>query len=87
MGRGKLFPLGSPEAQVEQADFLVLDLQEFALVGNDLLQTRDFRGQPRQARVLGLQALEGLAGRGGQRVERNHIMRITYIRRMTYTKH
>ena len=27
LGRGKLFALGSPEAEVEQADFLVLELR------------------------------------------------------------
>jgi hypothetical protein len=84
LGRGKLFALGSPEAQVEQADFLVLDLQEFDLFLNDLRLARVLGDQ---ARVLGLQALEGLAGFGWQRVERNHIIRITYIIRTTYTQH
>ena len=78
LGRGKLFALGSPEAQVEQADFLVLDLQEFGLVRNDLLQARDFGGQPRQAHDLVLQTLKGLAGFCWQRVERNHLSLVPY---------
>jgi hypothetical protein len=47
LGRGKLFALGSPGAEVEQADFFVLDVEElvlvvndFVLVLNDLLQAR-----------------------------------------------
>jgi hypothetical protein len=52
-------PFGPPKLDVEQADFLVLQL-------DDLILGADHLGQPP---VFALQSLKGLAGFGGQRVE------------------
>src|SRR5208283_1674074 len=69
--RGNRFAFGTPQLEIEQADFLVLQL-------DDLLQTCDFGGQAGQAVHPGLQTFEGLADWSWQRVERNHLIRIPY---------
>ena len=62
-------PLGPQSLKLSRRIFCVLNLNDLVFGAQDLLASR-----PTSA----LQALDGLAGFGGQRVERNHLIRITY---------
>ena len=69
--RGELFPLGTPELEIEQADFLVLNLDDLVLFPQGFVVEQD---GVFQARVGGQQRLNGGADFGGQGVERDHLL-------------
>jgi len=66
--RGDGVAFGTPELEIEQADFLVLQFDDLVLGADDLFQTP----------VFALQDLEGLTGFWRERVGRNHLIPITY---------
>ncbi len=59
LGRGNCVAFGTPEPEVEQADFLLLKLNDLVFGSDDLRQTPD----------PVLQVLNELADVGGERVE------------------